>query len=260
MYTRKSFWWKFGEIVEMTIVEDRWSVVDDMMHVRKRVLVQTYAALPRYASPAFWQALAAPDFPLEILVRCARVAQSCDDSEGRNRILEIIVLRTQMCNEAWTRHVLARSDHEHHKELADDLYADLCERLIRALLDPQRGFWEENFIHCLMFERKHAFTAFIAREGYGKRTRNKGMHNIGVEQLEEARAMLRAIEASELLSLVLELPDNLKIVILLLFWEGWTEKDAARRLGVTDRTVRNRLRRALHQLRIVMGREDSCYV
>ncbi len=48
---------------------------------------------------------------------------------------------------------------------AHDLYADLCERVIRALHDSRRQFWEENFQHCLCFERKHAYHAFMTREG-----------------------------------------------------------------------------------------------
>src|SRR5260370_19104788 len=37
--------------------------------------------------------------------------------------------------------------------------------LIRALMDTKRQFWEESFQHCLQFERKHVYQAFMTREG-----------------------------------------------------------------------------------------------
>jgi DNA-directed RNA polymerase specialized sigma24 family protein len=64
-----------------------------------------------------------------------------------------------------------------------------------------------------------------------------------------AQKDLLAVEHSDLPRLILDLPDKLKAVVLLIFWEGRTEKDTAVVLGITDRTVRNRLRDALEILR-----------
>jgi len=66
---------------------------------------------------------------------------------------------------------------------------------------------------------------------------------------EDAQKALLAVERSDLPLLILSLPDKLKSVVLLIFWEGRTEKDTARILGITDRTVRNRLRDAFEILR-----------
>jgi DNA-directed RNA polymerase specialized sigma24 family protein len=51
------------------------------------------------------------------------------------------------------------------------------------------------------------------------------------------------------------LPDTLKPVVLLIFWEGRTEKETARVLKITDRTVRNRLQHALKILRNMLASE-----
>jgi DNA-directed RNA polymerase specialized sigma24 family protein len=43
----------------------------------------------------------------------------------------------------------------------------------------------------------------------------------------------------------------------MIFWEGRTEKDAAMILGVSDRTIRNRLREALKSLRVILEIEGN---
>jgi len=74
---------------------------------------------------------------------------------------------------------------------------------------------------------------------------------------ERAHSMLLAIETSDLLRLVLLLPVKLKAVVLLLFWEGRSEKETAQLLDITDRTVRNRRREALNLLREALDLEEE---
>lgn len=164
--------------------------------------------------------------------------------------------------------------------LANDLFADLCERLIRSLMDTKRLFWEENFQHCLHFERQHVYQAFMTREGWwhhklaeGAVTRRVPRERIesldqpmrhadgefwepNIED-EQAQQALLSVEQSDLPPLILHLPEKLKSVIWLIYWEGRTEKDAARILGVSDRTVRNRLQGALKSLRVILEPEGK---
>ena len=252
---------------------------------RRSAFAGVYNALPAYGCDAFWRAIEEPGKPLEVLVRCVRVAVARGDNEGRNRIIEIIICRTQDTNEYWADHALKHLglQVDEHKSLAFDLYADLCERVMRALIDPQRPFWEENFQHCLRFERKHTYQAFMTREGRwqkrsehteakrpaelvpltGNRRVPRALLNsldrairytdgeLGELEIEDERAQqqLLAVERTDLLNLVLQLPEKLRSVILLIFWEGRSEKDTARVLAITDRTVRNRLYEASRILR-----------
>ena len=236
---------------------------------RRSRLAALYDALPAYGSAAFWHAMEEPDMhkglPLEVLVRCVRTAIKHNDDAGRNRIIEIIFRRIQDSNERWATNVLKRFQANERNMLVSDLYADLCERIIRAFLNPTRSFWEESFQHCLLFERKHVYKALLMREGRwlkqpGKETeriprmlvasldrpvqRDDG--ELCMFDLEDERAQqeLLAVEHAELSRLILHLPEKLKSVILLVFWDGRTEKDTARLLGISDRTVRNRLREA----------------
>jgi RNA polymerase sigma factor (sigma-70 family) len=261
------------------------------------------ATLPAYGSAAFWQAIeefnVQKALPLEVLVRYIRLAVAYGDTTARNRIVEVIIRRTQMENEYWTHSVLKYIclSADEQTMLADDLYADLCECLIRALLDPKRLFWEENFQHCLRFERQHVYSAFMRREGrlnagshqstrvgeegveaHGKavvprRVPRRLMYSMDApvpladgETLElliedeRAQEALQAIEHEDVPRLLLGLPQKLQSVVWLIFWEGRTEKDTAQVLGITDRTVRNRLREALKLLRDKLEFErDSVY-
>jgi len=77
---------------------------------------------------------------------------------------------------------------------------------------------------------------------------------------EHAQEALQAIEHEDVPRLVLGLPQKLKSVVWLIFWEGRTEKDTAQVLGITDRTVRNRLQEALKLLRDELALErDGVY-
>ena len=248
---------------------------DNEVTRRRSVLADVYNALPAFGSMAFWSAVEEPDLqaavPLEVLVRCVRSAIAQGDDEGRNRILEVIFQRIHMSNEYWANSVLktAPLQADERKALVSDLYGDLCECIIRAVIDDKRLFWEENFQHCLMFERKHVYRSFMRREGRwnsldGKRSEriprmlvesldqpaqlaDGDTYELNVED-EKAQKELLAVEQADIPGLILHLPDRLKPIVLLIFWEGRTEKDTAKILGITDRTVRNRLHEALKLL------------
>jgi hypothetical protein len=261
---------------------------------RRIALANLYDTLPGYGSDAYWYAVEQPDLsrslPLEVLVRCVRTAIAHGDIGGRNRVIEVIIQRTQATNEYWANHAFAHIDlqADERKTLACDLYADLCEHLVRMLIDPKRSFWEENFQHCLRFERKHVYQAFMTREGrWTNRRGNVGMPFAGTQPLtgtrrvprilieslerfaqnangelselyiedERVQRELLAIERTDLLRLVLQLPEKLRLVVLLIFWEGRSEKDTAQILAITDRSVRNRLHEASKILRAQLESE-----
>src|SRR5271157_955907 len=120
----------------------------DIGVVERRVaLAEMYSNLPPYASAAFWSAIEDPTFPLEILVKILRLAIASGDEQGRRRIMEWIIVRTQAMNLLWAQRVLQMLALQANERsvLARDLCADLQECLMRALADTGRFFWEENF-------------------------------------------------------------------------------------------------------------------
>ncbi len=267
-----------GSMEEDTLQEG----TDNELVRRRMYLASIYHALPDYGSTAFWRAIEEPDekaiLPLEVLVKCLRLAITYQDDVGRNRIITTIIRRNQTSNEYWARHTLARLDvlPDERQTLEHDLYADLCESLIRALIDTKRLFWEEHFQHSLSFERKHVYQTCMRREGRWKSKSEHDPERVTVarriprsliESLdrpaprpdgdrqetqmvdERAQQELLAVEHADIPRLILHLPEKLKAVVWLIFWESKTEKEAAGILNVSDRTIRNRLHDALQLLR-----------
>ncbi|HTK11990.1 MAG TPA: sigma factor-like helix-turn-helix DNA-binding protein [Ktedonobacteraceae bacterium] len=245
---------------------------------RRALLTRLFNALPLYASPAFWQVLEARETPLEVVARCLRLSVSLKDDPGRERLLEIVFARTYGMNQKWAQAALKNLPilTGERSSVVNDLCADLYECVFKALLDPTRLFWEENFLHCLYFERKHVYQAFLFREGYWKNTRIKQGTRVPRSLLErfdspgslthegyamfdivdeDAQRSLETLVNDEMLHLVLTLPERLKAVILLKFWGDCTEKEAAQILGVTDRTVRHRILVATELLRKYLTEE-----
>lgn len=252
--------------------------------LRRRIAFdEMYRTLFSLASLTFWLAINDPTLPLEVLVRAAREFFRVQRPTDGQRVLTCIMERTQAMNTHWARHALGKLSLSiaEYREFLADLCADMYEGMVRALSDPTRHFWEENFMHALYFERKHVLRTFMRREGFWERTTVQGSRIprsfiISYEQYiatsdsdcsihdiedEKAEVMLRAIEDYDLYQVVLALPDKLKATVWLLFWEGRTEKEIATLLGVSDRTVRNRLRTALDQLRssLLVEEEKTFY-
>ncbi len=259
---------------------------DSFQEVRARQarLAGLYRALPPYGSTDFWCLLEqdeeAQKLPLEVLVRVLREeAMVREDIQARRRICAVIIARLQYTNEQWIHKVLSgeRFLNGERQAFAADLYADLCEQLLRAFLDPIQRFWEEAFHHCLRFVRRHVYKSFLRREGYWRkttpgpgyrvphtlleslervqwRTEHGEAWDVPDEQAEQAFLM---VEQSEIASLLSLLPVHLRTIVWLIFWEDCSTKRVGELLGISDRTVRNRLRTALAQLRRVLVDEQE---
>jgi hypothetical protein len=236
-------------------------------------------ALPAYATTvAFRQVSERTDVSLEALVGMFRTALAYGDEQGRDTVFSALIYRTQTSNEYWASTMLSDARLDECHTLLYDLCADLHENIFRALMDPERSFWEENFLHALHFERRHVYQAFMMREGCWHDRQVKRATRIprsllaSLDRLhlltngdscpmevedEKAHTMLLAVEASDLVRVVMLLPYRLRAVILLLFWEERSEKEAAQLLKVTTRTVWNRKRKALGLLREALKVEKN---
>src|SRR5207247_1077035 len=116
------------------------------------------------------------------------------DGIGRKRLFEVNFRRTHSANEYWANNVIKTMNlhAEEQRVLVSDLYADLCECVMRALMDGDRLFWEESFQHCLSFERRHVFRTFMTREGRWNNEAQKKTARIPralVDSLDQPRKM-----------------------------------------------------------------------
>src|SRR5712691_11520513 len=100
-------------IMEQETSQSKSEVNNDQDLVRRRAILATqFQSLPTYGSAEFWCLVEESQLkfalPLEVLVKCVRVAITQEDSAGKNRIFEMIFRRTQGANEYWSRQVLSR--------------------------------------------------------------------------------------------------------------------------------------------------------
>lgn len=251
----------------------------------REALRRIYRGLPIYGSVDFWRLLeegreADQAVPLEVVVMVLREkAITRGDQQGQRRLCEVIVARLQSSNEQWVNQVLfgLHPPASERAALAADLYADLCEMLLRALLNVNLRFWEERFYHCLRFLRKRAYESFLRQEGrWRKATPGPGRRvpYVLLESIERmgrspditggmdvrderAERELLAVEQTDLATLLYRLPVRLRAVVWLIFWEDYTIKAVSELLHVSIRTVRNRLNDALVELRQVLEDEQE---
>ncbi|GCE06655.1 hypothetical protein KDAU_39840 [Dictyobacter aurantiacus] len=248
---------------------------------RRLHIIKIFNELPVYDSLEFWRVVERSELPREVLVKSLRFARRQQDHAGSRRIAEVIMAGTLAKNERWANGVVQKCyglGWDEQRNMGLDLCSDLNEAILKAIFDPLRHFWEENFIHCVRYERMHVYHSFMLREGRlstahvekGRRIPRRlllsldhvspcidYMHNpLDIED-EQAYLMLRSIDSSVVIEVVSRLPERLRSVVLLIYWADKTEKDAARALGISDRTVRNRLHDAIHTLSASLAHEQN---
>jgi len=255
---------------------------DDIFVERRTALARQYASLPAYGSAHFWSLLEecreeSHTPPLEVLVKVLREeALVREDKQAQRRLFAVIVARLQPSNELWVNqaisklHLLAGE----RRAFAADLYADLCEHLLRAFIDSEQHFWEESFHHALRFARKHTYESFLRREGHWQKVTPGPGFRVPqrlLESLERAEWQTQFVQVWELpdehaelaflnvehADLLFRLPTQLRAIVWLTFWEDCTTKTVGELLGISDRTVRNRLRAALAQLRRIVVEDQE---
>jgi RNA polymerase sigma factor (sigma-70 family) len=211
-------------------------------------------------------------------VKAFRQAVSCGDLVGQQHIGEVIIARTHVANAQWVQKTVMAVvvPPGERSAVAADLYADLCEYLLRQWKNADYTFWEEHFLHCLRFARKHVFEHFLRCEGAWRLERPElsravprslllSLDRATQEQLSELRmlhdkqaeAALQAVEESQFALYLLRLHPRMRAIVWLKFWENCTDKKIAQVLSISERTVRSGLRTALEELRRMLVNEEG---
>jgi RNA polymerase sigma-70 factor (ECF subfamily) len=152
---------------------------------------------------------------------------------------------------AWVRR-LARSL-VRDEASADDLVQDTFVAALRrpppnAEQDAGLRAWIAHVLRNLAFRRK--------RDEYRREQRERQRSSPGHTD-EEARARELEELRAELFEHVVALPESSRQVVLLRFFEELDSAEIARRLAIPDSTVRNRLQRALAELRERLERKHG---
>jgi RNA polymerase sigma factor (sigma-70 family) len=241
---------------------------DDSYATRRADLDAQFRALPPVGSPDYWQTVEAHDaqqqLPLEVLARSCRECFVAGAIADAQHICELLIRRVEGTVGPWAQRVaaMARSGmrEQRRQELAQDCYLKLWEELS----GNRRSYLLENFASAFNRLRQHVSHSYMEREGEWKRSDDvhptraprgemgsldatpAGSDRLPLSETQadpKAQDAIERAELSDLMDHIMGLPlDDRMILLRSLAGDG--QEDIAADLGVTARTIRNRLKRA----------------
>jgi RNA polymerase sigma factor (sigma-70 family) len=246
---------------------------DDPHAPRRAQLDAQFHELPPAGSADYWRRIEESDvgqeLPPEVLTRCLRERLAAGFVVDAHRIFGAIMRQIEVGVGKWAWSIARQAKSgmapERHEELEQECYMKLWEEL----QGDGPTFLLENFDHKLDLICKHVQHSVMEkagewrRRGVEKPTRvpSGEIERIDVEpegdgelplaaQLASASAQqdINLAEYSDLLSQVEQLPPDERAIIQGLFYDGRTQEEIAADLGVTSRTIRNRLKKILREL------------
>lgn len=256
---------------------------DDAYAARRAELDRRFSALPPAESPAYWQAIETHDpagaLPLEVLGRCFRERWAAGARADSEHVYTAIGKRVQARVVAWARSLARQAPQGQQATLAEDLAQECYVALWDELADANDSFLLEGFVHSLDRIQRHTAHAIMEREGLWRRhgvqkpTRvprteterldapgrdeestpaNDRIFDVGAED-----AFERVELESDVRALLDSLPPEDRDLLYYCYWCDIQRDEVARQLGVTDRTVRNRLSRIYAVLRRLLDESQE---
>lgn len=253
-------------------VDDKQDELDRYAHRRAELDAQ-FRALPPAGDAAYWRHIEGADtqsaLPLEVLVRCVRERIAAGAVNDAERIFNVIMRRIQssLGQRAWKVAQQARSGMK--PQLREELEQDCYVKLWEELAGDGPTFLEVHFPAA--FERLFQHVAHDTMERAGEWRRRgvetptripraetesveaapKGEDDVPLGEQLTDKSVQRAFdqaELSDLFALVMSLPEDQRTIILDRYWHERSQEDTAKTLGISERTVRNRLASILREL------------
>ena len=247
---------------------------DDAYAARRAELEAQFQGLPPAGSGEYWRRIEATEtdqqLTLEALARCCRERIMAGKMSDAHRIFAVIAGRTRSYISrraaSFARQAGAGAGAQDPADLEQVCYMKLWEELARE--GPT--FLLEHFDYKLGLICQHVAHSEMEKSGVWKRpgvgtpTRipRSAMQSIHADPEDgglplaaqlvstEAQNDLTLADYSDLLAEVEQLPREERAIIHALFYEDRTQEDIAEELGVTARTIRNRLKTILQKLRL----------
>ncbi len=240
-------------------------------------LAAELATMPAWGSPACASWLARTDVALVLspgaLVHLLRHATAAGDTVLREVFFVALLRRTERQNTLWARRALSRTPlgRAARESVGEDLKQELTLALWQRLTGEHDDAWELYFSRALDFAQRHVARAFLVRNGYWlSATAPQPALQLSALLAQRADGDLTAgdplalahadrhddftrAELADLRELALRLPYRERVAVVMRFWWAASEHDIAGALGVTTRTVRNLLARAVSRLRRAYG-------
>lgn len=244
---------------------------------------QAYAILPTPGTPAYWQALDGAEgeaLPLEALVRCYREREAAGARDDAERIYTLVMGRSQQPTQVWARKIARYEPAQTRHDLEEDLEQACYFELWRVMADAGQSFILVNFNHMLHCIQEHVAHKVMEQEGHWTR-RGVGTPRRVPRQLTDSadqsardadeqdaaaipipdpnaeEAFEQVERAADMDALLAALSPEQLALLRDLIWRGLSQDEVADKLGVTDRTVRNRLKSILVYLRGLLAGEEG---
>lgn len=247
---------------------------DDVYAARRAELEAQFQALPPTGSSDYWRRIeesdAARRLPLEVLARCYRERYAARITDDANRIFQVIVERIGIRVTRWAGSIARQAKSGMKPQLQQEMEQECYMKLWEDLAGDGPTFLLESFSHKLEYICDHVAQSQMIKAGEWKRSGVEKpkriprgeMESIEAEPVGEgelplaaqlvstsAQDELQRVDYSDLVADIEKLSREDRTIIYGLFFQDRTQEEIAAELGVTARTIRNRLQRILHELR-----------
>lgn len=240
-------------------------------------------ALPPPGTAAYWQAIEQTPqddlLPLEVVGRCLRERFGKGARQDAERIFDVMLHRAQSTVQHLAKKVARQSHGGQESKIAEDLENETYLALWKELTSGKRTFLFVNFQHGLKRIIQHAAHAVMEQEGFWTRAGVERPTRVPSGHIESLQATKNNEPDSSLEhtlpdsqsqgspgerelridveTLLAHLDPESRFIILGFFIYGYTQKEIATRLNITDRTVRNHIDNILTYLRRYLGGEEE---
>jgi RNA polymerase sigma factor (sigma-70 family) len=246
---------------------------DDAYAVRRAELERQFLTLPPVNTPAYWRSIdgagAQQALPLEVLARCFRDRSGAGAVRDAERIFNIIWRRVQSPVQQWAWKIASRARSGMKAQLQEDLEQECYIKLWEELAGDGPTFLLESFPFAFGRLRQHVAQDVMEREGEWQRRGVAQPTRIPRSHMDSSQANPAAedeaplvelvadasvqdafdrADLSDLLALVMTLPQDQRTIILDRFWDGRSQEETAAKLGISDRMVRYRMKTILREL------------
>lgn len=253
---------------------------DDYLAARQADFEQQFQALPPAGTAAYWQRVEAPGagaLPLEVLSRCLRERLRAGARQDAERIFDAIIPYARRTIQFWTKQFASQTPGGINQGVAEDVASECYFALWKELANAPETFLLKSFRKGLKRIIHHVAHTFLEQEGVWQRKGVKNPTRVPVTEQDSIDASRdeesntgplnladpRSLRSGEeevridIEEFLAQLDPKSRQMFYRYFYAGYTQQEIADLLHITDRTVREHLKRIVDELCKYLGGEEE---